>query len=504
MVFITAQPDEPYFAWQLTLLINNLKELSVAKRNIHILVSHDPFYGLNNRFKKLISEHKEDACFFTYPDWREQKVYQPSIRPHILKQHFARHKSLKSRAVFYLDSDVLFSRIPDINLTDRICYVSDTRKYLDSKHITNRGPQSLLEDMAGVVGLSVERIVSGDKHAGGAQYVLKGVDDRFWEKVEQNANEIYGIISRHASVAQDGGTSTAGSANPERDLAGMAWCSDMWAVLWNLWYFGREVKIDPELGFLWPSSRISNWGKKPLLHYTGGPQTKFRVFRKEDYRWFDPWFDPSLSQVSKKNCSWIVCRKIFDIRESLLAKRKKLDTCLIIYSESGKRANGSDKTALAQGMFARKYVDRVLSGSLHNDRIKLQKKDLDYLRDGKPCLGYLIIQPAGYVIDPAQYSKCLQIAKQKNMDCLAVRLSKPHVVDRLHQLRLSLSQDFEILASNKNKFYRTGDQSEILFLKNPFLSDSDRWKGFLSLKKTRKGFSVGIARIRTFFLLTNG
>lgn len=503
MVFITAQPDEPFFIWQLTLLINNLKELTVPKRNIQILVSFDPFYGINTSFKKFIIEYRKEASFFIYPDLRENKTYQPSIRPHILKQHFEKYQNLKRKTTFYIDSDVLFSRIPSVDLSNKVCYVSNTRNYLDSKYIIKQGSIYLLRDMAEVVGLPVKTIIDNDKNAGGAQYILKGVDHKFWEKVEKNSNEIHEVISIYSTQQLKEEVGTASVRFQEKTLGAMSWCSDMWAVLWNLWCLGREVKIDSELDFSWPSTSIAQWQKKAILHYTGASKTKFNVFRKANYKWFSPWFDSALLHISRRTCSWIVCQKIFKIKEKLLLKRQKLNSCLIIYSEGKMSIKKDQQIILAKELFKREYACEVIVGILRKDKIIFQKKDLDYLQDNGSCLQYLIVQPAGYLFNPSNYAKYLQLVQRKKIDSLVISFSKSYIVDTLHQLVLSLSLDFDFLSLNKGKFPRGENCSEIYLVRNPFSQKENGGQTFLSLAKlSHHSYSQKI-KISNSYLISN-
>jgi hypothetical protein len=37
MIFVSAQPDVPYFHWQCEIYLNNFIELGIPKENIHVL-----------------------------------------------------------------------------------------------------------------------------------------------------------------------------------------------------------------------------------------------------------------------------------------------------------------------------------------------------------------------------------------------------------------------------------------------------------------------------------
>jgi hypothetical protein len=73
MVFLSAQPDEYYFTWQIELQIFNFNKLGILPENIHILIGYDPKKQLSHYFHDLIDKWKHKASFFVYPDERQQK-----------------------------------------------------------------------------------------------------------------------------------------------------------------------------------------------------------------------------------------------------------------------------------------------------------------------------------------------------------------------------------------------------------------------------------------------
>ncbi len=137
MIFLSAQPDDYYFTWQLELQIYNFTNLGISAENIHILVGYDPKRDLWHYFDSLIEQYKNIASFFTYPDLREYKNYAPSLRPHIIAQHLKKFPHLQNESIFYHDSDIIFRELPDfLGMSENdTYYVSDTRSYLDSLYI---------------------------------------------------------------------------------------------------------------------------------------------------------------------------------------------------------------------------------------------------------------------------------------------------------------------------------------------------------------------------------
>lgn len=107
MIFLSAQPDDFYFLWQLQLQLYNFNCLGIRPENIHVLIGYHPDRGLSREFSDFI-DHCRKASFFTYPDNRPSKTYLPSIRPHIIAQHFDKHPRLQKETIFYHDSDVKY------------------------------------------------------------------------------------------------------------------------------------------------------------------------------------------------------------------------------------------------------------------------------------------------------------------------------------------------------------------------------------------------------------
>ena len=134
MIYISAQPDELYYAWQVEVMLDNFISVGISGNDIHIVVGINKHIG--EYWYKLIEKYI-DVKFFFYTDTRKDRSYVPSIRPHILCKHWIRFPELKTKSIFYHDCDILFTRKPEFEkfLKDRIWYVSDARSYLSSEYI---------------------------------------------------------------------------------------------------------------------------------------------------------------------------------------------------------------------------------------------------------------------------------------------------------------------------------------------------------------------------------
>ncbi|RQO70561.1 hypothetical protein DBR43_21380 [Pedobacter sp. KBW06] len=335
MIYISAQPDSIYFIWQLEIQLRNFRSLNISRDQVHVLVGYHKKLGLRKEFKNFITQHNSFANFYCYPDLREKPVYTSSIRPNILKQHFETHAYLKEEVLFYHDSDILFSRIPqipDIENTEA-CYVSDTRNYLDIKYIRQVGSEDLLDQMLEVVGISKELLKREDSNAGGAQYILKGITSEFWQKVEKDSESLYMAMKAFNNELWEREYPVKGEFRSKKRGI-QAWCADMWAVLWNLWYFNKKVEIHEELHFSWPYSPIESWKKLAIQHYSGNIKEKGVFFKKNEYANYMPWYDHALNSIPDSNCSYEIVRLIKRRRTEIDQQRTRFpDSCIVLETE---------------------------------------------------------------------------------------------------------------------------------------------------------------------------
>ena len=192
MIYISAQPDEVYFLWQLELQLYNFHSVGIGNESIHILVGYSPEKGIHPFFKEFADKHKETHIYF-YPDNRKKKKYLPSIRPHLLSQHFKNHQELEKETIFYHDSDILFTDTPnwDSLCKDEVWYVSDTHSYLDSKYFRRFVDDNEFAKICDILSLTPEDVIKQDDNAGGAQYILKKCTSEFWNKVENDCERLF-------------------------------------------------------------------------------------------------------------------------------------------------------------------------------------------------------------------------------------------------------------------------------------------------------------------------
>jgi len=305
LLFLSAQPDDYFFTWQIELQLFNFRKLGIQSENIHVLIGYDPKRGLRHYVNELIDRNKHLAKFYVYPDRRDRPAYLSSLRPHIIQQHFAANEWLSSNAVFYHDSDIIFRELPDFSqlLKEDCWYVSDTRSYLDSRYVIGAANSDTLSKMCEVVGISRAAVVENDAGCGGAQYILKNVSPQFWGKIEADAEAIYKLLIKN-NLRQGDSLLRAGRRFSEYNGI-QAWCADMWALFYNALHDGREVRISTELDFCWATDDISHWYEKKILHYTGTlTKEDDTYFQKGRYVNFSPYQDAALNKISRESSSY--------------------------------------------------------------------------------------------------------------------------------------------------------------------------------------------------------
>ena len=316
--FICAQPDDTYYTWQVHLWLESLKNIGHTDKAI-VLIFTPKGRERNDKWKQVIDLYPEvEFNFFDDEDGDLNpmlKVYIPVLRPYILWKYFKDNPDMRNKALFYCDSDILFTESFNIDkfLNDDICYLSDTNSYINSKYFDSKikdvlpekleeyKHRDILAEIASVIGISREIAEANIDNSGGAQYLLKNIDSSFWSKVMNDCILIRTYLQK---------VNREFFENENKGF--QSWCADMWAVLWNLWLRDQETKVVPELTFAWASDPISKLKTTTILHNAGIVSNNMGhpCFYKGGYHsGGDPTRDKHLDIVinnenSKKFCTW--------------------------------------------------------------------------------------------------------------------------------------------------------------------------------------------------------
>jgi hypothetical protein len=269
LTLICVQPCLPYFAWQVEVMLENFRQLGVHHHyDIHILGAYnaitDTDYTKNiGYFQKLENKYDGVASFFYYQDTRKMPVnYISGVRPNILKQHYLLNRDKIADVVFYHDCDIVFTQTPHF-LHDFIegedWYVSDTISYIGHDYILSKG-QDVLEQMCDIVGISKELVKEKQLQSGGAQYIMKGVDFDFFDKMDRDCERLFSTITNMNNEKK--------KENPSYHEL-QIFCADMWALLWGAWIKGYNTIINPMLDFCWSTDPVEKWHAKMIYHNAG-------------------------------------------------------------------------------------------------------------------------------------------------------------------------------------------------------------------------------------------
>jgi hypothetical protein len=295
--FICAQPSELYFVWQVEVMLNNFIEMGVDLQCVDIVCTKE-----NNKipevWKKLSNAY--NARFFFYEDTRITKHYTSSIRPNILKQHFKLHPNLKNETIFYHDCDIIF-RVP-INWNqfenDDIVYGSNTNWYISYDYIISKG-NDVFDKMVEIMDITPQLVIDNNNNTIGAQYILKNIDDTFWENVERDCENLFKIITQLNNKKK--------KENPSYHEL-QIWAADMWSVLWNIWKCGYKTQVHPDLMFSWATSSGDFYNRYNIMHNAGVTNSHTNYFNKSNYKKLLPYnlnLKIKENTASKKYYEWV-------------------------------------------------------------------------------------------------------------------------------------------------------------------------------------------------------
>lgn len=271
MIFISAQPDTPYYHWQVELYLYQFTKHGIIDRCYALFgyrTESPSQYAL-----KLASKYKHIYFYKDERDINEKYHYVPTIRPHILKKFFSKYPDL-GKNVFYHDSDIFLVKLPkfELMLGDDIGYFSDTISYNGSKYLKDcakkykeKYPElpddDVFKKMCICVGISEDLVCKNENNTGGAQYLLKNIDSDYWAEVEENCSKLHYMLSEYWDKYP--------TISGESKGIIQKWCTDMWCVLWLYWKKGKESRIIKELDFSWGFSSIEEYYKKNIFHLAG-------------------------------------------------------------------------------------------------------------------------------------------------------------------------------------------------------------------------------------------
>jgi hypothetical protein len=154
--------------------------------------------------------------------------------------------------------------------------------------------------MSRIVGIDKSFIIANQENSGGAQYLLKNIPIEFWKKAYYDAEYKYRLVNDQ--IVKDK------AIDPSIHEI-QIWCADMWAVLWNLWFFDKQVKVTDKMAFSWATSHIAEWDKLPIYHNAGVTGNRTDMFFKGGYINSLP-YGIKLESFSQDFCSYRYAEEI--------------------------------------------------------------------------------------------------------------------------------------------------------------------------------------------------
>lgn len=215
-------------------------------------------------------------------DERDDRSYIPSVRPYLWSKYLQEDKSRENESYFYLDSDVLLRRVPDVLPNKDIWYGSDCGGYLSVDYIDSTGP-GIFEEMCKIIGVDSSKIRALNPGAG-AQWIISNPTYEYWNKVYQDSNHLY----RYLCSAPNSKIQT--------------WTAEMWAQLYNVYLFEKSVEVHDELRFSWSTDSVDRYYETAILHNAGVTSDKEGMFFKGKYTRDSPFKD-DLSFVDPNKAS---------------------------------------------------------------------------------------------------------------------------------------------------------------------------------------------------------
>lgn len=322
LLFVTAQPDVPYFIWQTKIYIHNFIEKGIQPNQIHVI------YGIVNRdgtpSKESLELKKFGVNIHHFRDERNKKNYIPSVKPYLISKWIELNPEY-GKLFFLHDADIIFRKLPNFEklINNDTIYLSDTVGYIGYNYIIdccrryeynhpNSEKNQLIQEMANVVGIDVNTIEENQLNSGGGQYIIKNTDYNIWNKIYEDSSKLYFQMLDYQKRF------------PISPGEIQFWTAEMWSLLWNLWLHGHKTEIVDDLSFSWATDDINIYEKKTILHMAGvtGDQNNKKFF-KGDFIQIDPLEklnnDSNYFDYIEKNSSTV---KYIEVMRSYLQKYK--------------------------------------------------------------------------------------------------------------------------------------------------------------------------------------
>lgn len=279
MIFLSAQPDNSYFHWQVELYMYQFSKHNIIDRCYALFG-----YSGSQPSEEGMRLKKMYPTIMFYKDERKDTTYIPTIRPHLYKKFFKEYPEL-GKNVFIHDSDIFIVRMPNFKRmledSQRRSFVSDTISYIGFNYIKecckrykDKYPDlpelDIFDQMCSIVGVSPDIVKSKEKQSGGAQYFYRDQTYEFWDEAEIINEKLYKFLVDYEKK------------HPiEKHI--QKWTTDMWVCLWLYWKIGHDTIVDPDLDFSWATGTVKDYNAKTIFHLAGVTNETKKTLYKAHY-----------------------------------------------------------------------------------------------------------------------------------------------------------------------------------------------------------------------------
>ncbi|XRB23457.1 glycosyltransferase [Pseudoscourfieldia marina] len=278
MLFVSAQPDHPYMAWEAEIYGHNFQRLGIPPHQIVMLFALLDGKPPSEYIRCLAKIYRVHWYYDDRPG--PDKQYIPSLRLMNMRRFFKEHDDeLRHKHVFYHDADIIFRRLPDFYKLTKLPKVvmSNTAGYLGANVVdrtakayakvdTSVTETTLFESMCESFKWQWDecrdtvRRNDGDA-TGGAQTLFQNLTDaKWWEDAYTNTMTMFHDMGKFERAHP--------KQSPEGDPQ-FGWKADMFGVLWSLWKAGIDTTSDKSLDFSWPVYGYDDYKSKNILHMAG-------------------------------------------------------------------------------------------------------------------------------------------------------------------------------------------------------------------------------------------
>ena len=284
MMYICAQPETKYYAWQVDTMIHSFLQNGVKQKDIVVLLGKDN----RNSFVKVRLKYPK-VNYYRYSV--ERFSYAPAIKPYLMWQYFKDNPQREQ--YFYSDCDIVLTK-PLNNFDQNYVYCSNTISYIGHDYIISKG-EDVLDLMCDTLDIDKELVKSNQAVSGGCQFVFNTLPSSVWKNAYRGSLRLYRELDNYNKQNA-----------VEQGYPIQQWTAEMWATLWEIWKAGYETKVDDELAFSWSTDKIHTLKQTKILHNAGVSNQK-GLFKKFKYTQKFPSKD---LQIDDEYCSNYYYKKV--------------------------------------------------------------------------------------------------------------------------------------------------------------------------------------------------